>query len=115
MKHIEPILLLLGLGGLWVASGYLLYNYVLATALAYFAFPLLVFGVLPYGREILLAATSTLLIFGVCWVAGYILVVVFHFPEWLAYSILPIILVGLCVIDSIITPESNAEEDKDGI
>lgn len=115
MRTYKVIGVYTGLVGLWVASGYLIYEYVFPVTLAYFVFPFICFGVIPNIREILWVLVVLFCAVVVFWGAGGFLQSVLHFPVWLAYSTLPGVLVATCLLDKLLLGEEDNKGDRDGI
>ena len=115
MKRLKAIIVLPVLGCLWLASGYLLYEYVFPSALAYFVFPFICFGVMPYIRGILWMIVAVLLVVGVLYGTGRFLCNIMLFQAWLAYATLPVILIAAIILDSVISPNRDNKEDEGGI
>lgn len=117
MKAVRPILILVIIGGLWFASGYLLYTTwrIFPVFLAYSVFPIIFFAIVPYRREILKLLLISVAI-GVVWFGtGYFLDTVLLFPPVMAYAFFPIILIAVLLLEIILFPSVNAgEEDRDG-
>jgi len=101
------------LGCVWFASGYLLYNYVFPSLLAYFVFPLVAFGIVPCIEGILKSLLVVILVVSTSYAVGYFFGTTLGFTWMLAYVTFPVVLLAFVALTSFVFPpvEEGVRED----